>query len=94
MADWLNDPAVHPNPDGTYTLADEDGRIHSRCWRIRPHADGVGWRAACHDDGFGASRFASPADAIGAVLGDPAEVYVVGGRKWTMAATGFRWAVD
>jgi hypothetical protein len=80
-------PAVRDNGDGTWTLADEDGCVHSGCWRITPR-DG-GFRAASHDDNFGATLFATPGDAVGAVLGDPAESRVVGGRLWTQAECGW-----
>lgn len=83
----MNDSAVRKNGDGTWTLADEDGRVHPGCWRIVPH--GGGYRAYCHDDNFGATVFASPGDAVGAILGDPAECRVIGGRLWTMADCGF-----
>ncbi len=88
MTDWLKHPVVRDNGDGTYTLADEDGRITPDCWRIKPV--GAGWRAVVPGDGFGDSLFATAGDAIGAVLGDPAESRVVGGKLWTMADCG--WA--
>jgi hypothetical protein len=36
MTDWMTDPAVRDNGDGTYTLADENGQVHDGCWRIVP----------------------------------------------------------
>lgn len=87
MTDWMTHLAVRDNGDGTWTLADEDGRVHPGCWRIVPH--GGGYRAFCHDDNFGATVFATPGDAVGAVLGDPAESRVVGGALWTQADCGW-----
>lgn len=87
MADWMTHPAVRDNGNGTWTLADEDGRERPGCWKIVPFGDG--FRAFSHDDNFGATVFATPADAVGAVLGDPAESRVVGGRLWTMADCGW-----
>jgi hypothetical protein len=83
----MSNPAVRDNGDGTYTLADEDGRVSAWCWRIVPF--GGGWRAYAPDDHFGATVFATAADAIGAVLGDPAKSHVVGGQLWTDADCGF-----
>lgn len=94
MTDWLDHPAVRANRDGTFLLADEDGKVDARGWFIRPWPDGKGWRASCSDDSFGQSRFLTAADAIGAVLGDPAESSVVGPRRWTNSDTGFRDGTD
>jgi hypothetical protein len=87
MTDWMSNPAVRDNGDGTWMLADESGRVHAGCWQIVPHAGG--WRAYCHGDNFGATVFATPADAVGAVLGDPGKSHVLGGRLWTVADCGF-----
>lgn len=85
MTDWLNHPDVTANLDGTYTL---DGELADHPWHVRPWPDGIGWKASCFDDSFGASRFATAADAIGAVLSDPAGSYVVSGQRWTTAECG------
>lgn len=87
VTNWMAHPAVRDNGDGTWTIADENGRVHPGCWRIVPHGDG--FRAFAPDDNFGATVFATPADAVGAVLGDPAESWVIDGRLWTMADCGW-----
>ncbi len=85
MTDWLQHPDVTANPDGTYVINGE-GADHP--WVVYPWGGDNGWRASSANDNFGKTRFATAADAIGAVLGDPAESTVVGGRKLTWDDTG------
>jgi hypothetical protein len=75
VTDWLADPAVSTNADGTYSIPDGPNFPNWGVWTIRD--TGHGWEATHPNDGFDGALWATANDAAGAVLGDPAKM-----RRW------------